>query len=136
MGELWRVVCYESGTMNVENQAAKREPYAYGERTLEPWLYIFGPHSNDEDVRDRDRRKCCDDICDFMNGGARPEWLSDMERQAEDSLISLDGTRIYATGPSVDKDPPKCWWVNDESDAAKNARARLIDRLAMATRAP
>lgn len=129
--EQWKVVCYESGTMNVVDTLGPKVPFAYGMSRTTPWLYIFGPGGSNQSESDSNRYKVCEDIAAFLNGGARPAWLDDMERINEDHAIGLDRTSITATGPCIDRDPPKCWWVDDKSPEACNARARLMDRLFM-----
>jgi hypothetical protein len=95
----------------------------------EPHLYVFGPADPDEGQCDRNRFHVCEQIADFLNGGARPEWFDQLERRGEESAEDLDGTRIYATGPMIDADPPNLNWVEDDSEDARNKRARLMDRL-------
>lgn len=95
----------------------------------DPWLYVYGPNSEDETVYAHDRWKVCQDLCDFLNGGTRPAWLNDLERTSEDHAEDLDGTSISATGPMIDADPPNLHWVQDDSWTAKLARAALMDRL-------
>jgi len=127
--ERWRCEYFLSGTCIVSNANCKKEPFAYGVSDLEPHFYIYGPSSDDDDKRTSDRMKCCEDIRDFLNGGDRPKWLNDLRRVSESRAEDLDGTKITATGPSIDRDPPKCFWIQDESQGAKDARARLMDRL-------
>ena len=127
--EMWKVECYESGAMNVVDALGTKVPFAYGVARATPHLYIFGPGGNDQRESDSNRYKVCEDIAAFLNGGVHPAWLDDLERINEDHAIGLDRTSITATGPSVDKDPPKCWWVDDKSPEACIARASLIDRL-------
>ena len=129
VGERWQCEYFGSGTCIVSNANSKEEPFAYGVHSLEPHFYIYGPNSKSDDKRQRDRMKCCEDIRDFMNGGDRPQWLDDMRRVSEEHAEDLDGTMITATGPSIDTDPPKCFWVKNNSQEAKDARARLMDRL-------
>jgi hypothetical protein len=64
-----------------------------------------------------------------MNGEARPVWLDDLRRITEEHAEDVDGASITATGPSIGIDPPNLIWMQDNSDDAKNARARLMDRL-------
>lgn len=108
--------CFESGTMIVTDGTW-------------PHCYVYGPRNDDEDQGVRDRFKVCEDIRDYLNGGERPKWLDDLERTSEESASDLDGTSITATGPMIDRDPPNCLWVFDDSEKAKDARARLMDRL-------
>ena len=124
---IWRVECYQSGTVVVTE--GKTAATKFGVRSVGPHLYVYGPHSRDESKRDRDRRAVAEDLAVFLNGGTRPKWLDDMERTTEDSAKGLGGTSIRATGPSVDTNPPNCFWKEDDSDDATNARARLMDRL-------
>ncbi len=128
--EHWKVKWFQSGTMIVQNVNGPKEPYAYGISWLEPHFGIRGPGGETEAEQDRNRLQCCHDICDYLNDvKPRPAWLDDMERTDERSAVALDGTSIVAEGPSVDKKPPSCWWVLDESPEACNMRARLMDRL-------
>lgn len=59
----------------------------------------------------------------------RPAWMDDMRRDSERSLIGCDNSSIYATGPSYDANPPHMFWRECDDEDARNARARLIDRL-------
>lgn len=127
--EQWRCEYFLSGTCIVSNANSRKSAFAYGVRSLDPHFYIYGPGSRDEDKAQRDRMKCCEDIRDYLNGGERPKWLDDLKRLSEDHAEDLDGTKITATGPMIDREPPKCFWVQDESLDAKDARARLMDRL-------
>lgn len=116
----WTVECYPSGTMVVVNRSGN--PRA-------PHFYVYGPGGGDETHSDRNRHRVCEDIAAYMNGGDRPAWLDDMQRVTETHAESMDRTRITATGPSIDIDPPRLNWVQDDSDEAKSARARLMDAL-------
>lgn len=127
--EHWVVSCYLSGTMVVADEHAPHEGFKYGVRSLAPWLYIFGPGGATEDDYYRNRSKVCEDVANFLNGGHRPKWLDDMDRVTETRASSLDGTSINAVGPMIDSNPPACLWVQDESEDAKTARARLMDRI-------
>lgn len=119
----WQVACYESGTMIVTRGHSH------------PWLYVYGPQNPDEAQRTRDRFAMCEQLRDFLNGTSpRPVWLDDMKRMQEESIFDWDGSSITATGPMVDRNPPRCDWWQDTSDEAKNARARLIDRLIYGSR--
>lgn len=115
----WIHQLFESGTQIVRRDDSEG-----------PWLYVYGPAGEDEGSTDRNRYHTCDQLMNFLNGGPRPAWLDDLDRVNETALEGPDGTRIDATGPMVDRDPPNLQWWNDESDEAKDARARLIDRLA------
>lgn len=128
-GERWQCESYPSGTCIVFNANGPVKPFAYGVVKLIPHLYVYGPANDDFKKRHRDRMKCCEDIRDFLNGGERPPWLNDMRRVSEDHAEDLDGTRITATGPMIDKEPPKCFWVQDDSREAIEARRNLMDRL-------
>ena len=132
VSQLWECVYYQSGTMIVRDTSQPTEPFKYGEGDTRPHFYIYGPGGTDDDDGTRNRYKVCDDVRDYMNGGERPKWLDDLTRVSEERAEDLDGTSITATGPMVDSDPPKCFWVQDDSDEAKNARARLMDRLLFA----
>jgi hypothetical protein len=112
----WLVQCYPSGTMVVVKAGG-------------PWLYVYGPGGENEEQYNANRRQCCKDLANFLNGGDRPAWLNDLRRHSEDYASDLDGTSIAATGPMYDADPPKLLWKQDESQEAKDARARLMDRL-------
>ncbi len=127
--ERWQCEYFQSGTCIVSNANCRKEPFAYGVHSLDPYFYIYGPSNENEDKSQRDRMKCCEDIRDYLNGGERPKWLDDLRRVSENHAEDLDGTMITTTGPSVDRDPPKCFWVQDNSQEAKDARARLMDRL-------
>ena len=94
-----------------------------------PHFYIYGPNNPDESIRERERQQCCIDVRDYMNGGVRPEWLDDLYRVGETQTEAADGTSVDVVGPFVDADPPNLVWVFDESQDARDARARLMDRL-------
>lgn len=115
----WMPRYFESGTTIVDSGVAG-----------EPWLYIYGPGNEDEDQWMRDRFAMCEQLAEWMNGGKpRPQWLSDMERQTEESAVGLDGSSVTAVGPLIDINPPNLHWVTDNSEEAKNKRARLMDRI-------
>jgi len=127
--EDWQVQCFQSGTMIVANVAIPSIPFAYGMNPQVPWLYIYGPGELDEDCQ-KNRYQLCVDVATYLMGrGNRPRWLDDLRRVSEERAEDIDGTSIEATGPMVDKKPPCCIWYPDESYEAKNARARLMDRL-------
>lgn len=115
----WHVRSYHSGTMNVEIKSLLRKP----------WLYVFADHAADEDRQQRERYQMCEQLAAFLNGGARPAWLADMIRTSGTVAVSLAGASISAIGPVIDRDPPNLDWVDDESDDAKDDRARLMDAL-------
>lgn len=117
---MWQVRCYGSGTTNVEDMDSHA-----GES---PWLYVVVVYPIDGD-RSRQRYEMCQDLCRFLNGGPRPAWLDDMERVSEYELSAVDGSSVQACGPMFDADPPNLNWQTRQDDDAKNARARLIDRL-------
>jgi hypothetical protein len=130
--EDWHVRWFASGTMIVEDRASPHEAYEFGVRCLSPHLYVFGPGYGTDDGPDqaiRDRYRCCEELAAFLNGGPRPAWLDDLRRTSEAHAEDIDGTSVTATGPMVDRDPPKCDWINDPSPEAQDARARLMDRL-------
>lgn len=93
-----------------------------------PWLYVYGPSSDDDSARVQNRFRVCEDLVEFLNGGERPAWLDDMHRVSESCIEDYDGTHISATGPMVDATGSLCWRQCD-SQQSQDARARLIDRL-------
>lgn len=114
----WEPRFYGSGTTIV----------ALKTHTHKPHLYVYSDSAVNEDRWMRDRYAMCNQLADFMNGGGeRPVWLDDMERINEVSARALTGASIDATGPMIDIDPPNLNWRQDESDEAKNDRARLMD---------
>ena len=115
----WEPAFYGSGTTIVHQKEYDHKPH----------LYIYADASADEDRYMRDRYEMCYQISRYMNGGARPLWLNDFDRISETQAVSLSGGSILATGPSIDADPPKLHWVQDDSDQAKSDRARLMDAL-------
>lgn len=115
----WRPEFYGSGTTIVVQRQIAHKPH----------LYIYADVAADEDTTQSKRYAMCYEIAAYMNGGDRPKWLDDMERTSEGTLRSLSGAMIYSTGPSIDRDPPKCFWVQDESDQAVYDRAKLMDVL-------
>lgn len=117
--EKWEHQCYQSGTMvvtDVNNCSA-------------PWLYVYGPANQNEALYVRDRMQCCKQLREFLMGGERPTWLDDLRRVSEEHAEDLDGTQVTACGPMYDANPPRLQWMPDQSTEAKNARARLMDRL-------
>ena len=114
----WTCRFFGSGTMVVTRDVASL-----------PHFYVYGPMGADESETYQNRRKCCHELCEYLNGGTRPLWLGDMKRTQEQSIWDLDGTSIRATGPMVDIDPPSLNWKEDTSIQADDARARLIDKL-------
>lgn len=130
--EDWQVRGFASGTMIVQDQAAPFEPFAYGVRCTKPHLYVYGPGygtNYSETAAVQNRYFCCTALAVFLNGGPRPRWLDDLRRVSETHAEDLDGTSITATGPMIDRNPPRCDWINDPSPEAQDARARLMDRL-------
>lgn len=115
----WEPQFYGSGTTIVVQSV-----YAH-----KPWLYIYADSSADDGRYMRDRYAMCKQLTVYMNGGDRPAWLDDFERLNEYEAKSLMGGQLYACGPMLDANPPNCHWVTDESDDAKNDRARLMDAL-------
>ena len=134
VSERWECKYYGSGTCIVENALGPKEAFKYGVHNLSPHFYIYGPGNPDESKYMRDRVKCCEDIRDFMNGGDRPAWLDDLWRVNESHAEDFDGTKITATGPSFDASPPACDWRQNDTQEAKDARARLMDRLFLSSR--
>ena len=112
----WQPQYFQSGTCIVTDNTAG------------PWLYVCMTNPTDLENQ-RDRMLACEQLADFLNGGTRPAWLDDMRRPKEDEIIGADGASIRATGPMYDRDPPNLNWDERDDDEAKNARARLIDRL-------
>ena len=113
-------------------------PHFYGSGTTivvldkyqhKPWLYIYADSATDELRYMRARIGMCHELSEYMNGGERPAWLDDFERLNEYEAKALSGADICATGPMVDSDPPNMNWVSDDSDGAKNDRAKLMDVL-------
>lgn len=114
----WQARYYGSGTTNVTCCVPG-----------EPWLYVYGPKDEDEDRQQSNRYPMCEQLAAWLNGGERPKWLDDMERQTETLAVGLDGSSIEAVGPMIDAAPPNLHWVTDDSDDAKNKRARLLDQV-------
>jgi len=129
--ESWIITECRSSTFVVIDANLPKRKYAYGVLNDGAWLTIRGPMDDDDSRRDRNTRKCCEDIRDFLNGGMRPVWLSDLREVNACVLKDLDGTLIRVTGPMIDKKPPGCFWVDDQSDVAKRLRAILMARLLM-----
>lgn len=119
----WGSQFFPSGTTIVALRNGMRKPH----------LYVFADSSADDDRYQRDRYVMCDQLAAYMNGiGQRPAWLDDMERVSEVKAVSLHGASVSATGPCIDIDPPRLNWREDDSDEAKNDRARLLDALFLA----
>lgn len=115
----WQPQFYGSGTTIVVLREYQRKPH----------LYIYADVGLDEDRTQRERYVMCEQLAAYMNGGAKPVWLDDFMRTGETAAYSLAGGKIFATGPMIDRDPPKLLWVQDDSDEAQNDRARLMDAL-------
>lgn len=115
----WQPKFYGSGTTIVVLKKYQHKPH----------LYVYADVGLDEDRTQSDRYPMCQQLADYMNGGEHPTWLADFERLTETTAKSLAGGQIFSTGPSIDKDPPKLLWVQDESDEAQGDRARLMDAL-------
>ena len=113
----WIPEAYESGTTIVVQR----------EQAHKPHLYVFADAAVDDDRYLRDRYAMCQQLADYLNGGERPAWLDDFERTSEIVSKSLAGGSISAVGPMIDSDPPKLNWITDDSDDARNDRARLMD---------
>ena len=115
----WKVTTYGSGTVIVTRGRMDR-----------PWLYVYGPRDEDEAVEYRARQLLARELCTHMNGGSKPDWLKALIRWTENDASCPEGRSITATGPMVTVgDPNALSWVQDNSDAAKNQRARLMDRV-------
>ncbi len=114
----WRAQAFPSGTHIVTDGSAGPWPWL--------WVLVINPADIEDDA---DRFAACEDLARFLNGGPRPAWLEDMERPDEETVVGADGSCIEATGPMYDANPPNLMWFQREDDEAKDARARLIDRL-------
>lgn len=115
----WEPQFYPSGTTVVTLRSHQHKPH----------LYIYADKSINENRNDRDRMLICKELSTYMNGGDRPAWLDDFDRASETGASSLAGGEIFATGPSIDEDPPNLSWRQDDSAQARDDRARLIDAL-------
>lgn len=115
---LWKPRFFGSGTCIVTDDSKRG-----------PWLYVYGPASDDEGQWMRNRMTMCGELADYLNGGKRPTWLDDLERVSETRAVDLDGTGISAVGPMVDRNPPKLDWAQDDSEEAQDARRRLMNKL-------
>lgn len=113
----WSPRFYQSGTMIVVHCDV---PSHY---------YLYGPGNADEDAAQRDRAQMCRDLADYLNGGHEPKWLADMKRVSDGYAMDIDGSSIRATGPSVDTNPPHCFWVEDNSPEAVACRKHIMDHL-------
>ena len=115
----WTVQFYGSGTTIVCLQKHQHKPH----------LYIYADAASDESRYMADRFEMCYQLREFMNGGERPQWLDDFDRQSEGYAESLSGAQIQAVGPMVDVDPPNLDWRWDESPQCADDRARVMDVL-------
>lgn len=116
---VWDCAFFGSGTTIVQLKGGAFKPH----------LYVIADAAVDERRYMRDRYAMCDQLRDFLNGGSRPTWLDDFFRASPISLESLAGAKLFATGPSIDADPPKCFWVQDESPRARLDRESLINAI-------
>lgn len=89
-----------------------------------PWLTIYAP-KDDAEIGN----SMAVQVQAALNGGKRPTWLEDMDRRSETLLVGADGSKIAAVGPMFDSRPPTLNYRESDSPAARDARARLIDRL-------
>ena len=94
-----------------------------------PHLYIYADSAINETRYMQDRYEMCKQLAAFLNGANHPIWLDDFTRNTESNAKSLSGGSITATGPSYEKIKGSGNWFIDESDEAKNNRARLLDVL-------
>lgn len=122
----YRVVCYQSGAVNVED--GKQQRTEYGWRAVNPYLCVYGPcWTNKELVRHR-RLLMAGHLAEWLNGGSEPYWLQQMDRRSETVMVSrVNGVMIEAVGPFVDVRQPTCLWKQDNRDSACSRRARLMD---------
>jgi hypothetical protein len=111
----WQHICYQSGTQIVTDN----EPN-------QPHYYIYGPKG---DTNDTIRYQICEALEKYLNGGPRPPFLNDYRRTSPTEITHPDGSRIFATGPVRDQDPPNCNWIQREDPEAVSLRIRLIDNL-------
>jgi hypothetical protein len=71
----------------------------------------------------------CKQLRDFLNGGARPEWLDELQWIPPHKLMRPDGFTITVEGPLYDSDPPNLFWKQREDEEAKRARTKLLEEL-------
>ncbi len=107
---------YQSGTVNVENFGP--------ESAKSPWI---GIHYRPEGQATDDER---------MILAARIQSVLNNEIPcdagfARDSLTTgnWNGLQFSAIGPMIDKRPPTCWWIEDDSMQANIARFHLMDAI-------
>lgn len=112
--EIWRVVSYQSGTITVQNFGPS------GARS--PWIGIhYRPGSH---VTDEERYALAMTLCRVLNDWSKPSGAVIRTSQI---AAKWNGIEFSAIGPMIDKRPPTCWWIEDDSVEANKSRIHLID---------
>lgn len=118
--DIWRVVSYYSGTITAQNlgPGSAREPH----------IGIYYRASSHElgQSTDIDRFHLAERICRILNehDTSDPEFVRETEVTG-----NWRGIRFSAIGPMIDKRPPTCWWIEDDSVQANVARIHLMDEV-------
>lgn len=126
----WTVEEYPSGSVVVISRDAA-DP--------QPWLDIHAglavePPDEEGDYPQNQAvcRSMAREVAAYLNGGSRPSWLSDMRRVSEKKLVGADGGEVVAIGPTEKDEASPMGWSFREDHAARDMRARLIDRISLA----
>lgn len=118
--EIWRVVSYQSGTVTVQNFGPS------GGRS--PWVGVhYRPREHESGpATDTDRWNLAVKIARLLNDFdfAGEEFIRETETTG-----NWRGIQFSAIGPMIDKRPPTCWWIEDDSIQANMARFHLMDSI-------
>ncbi len=123
---VWRVESYCSGTLRVHDGKDQKYNYDWGTSygLVGPSIHIEWPPPT-VPGRERMREVVAEKLAKLLNGETIE---ASFKRTGEDTAI-IDGIPISAEGPSIDINPPNCFWQQDPSETARNARARLMDKI-------
>ena len=117
--EMWRSQTYQSGTVNVVN---------FGPDTGRcPWVGIHYRHGHKlGPATDGDRIALAERIARVLNNleSSGGEFIRETETTG-----NWRGIQFSAIGPMIDKRPPTCWWIEDDSIQANMARFHLMDSI-------
>lgn len=93
-----------------------------------PWVGVHYRAKSHElgGATDNDRYDLSERIARVLNGTepTSVEFIRETETTG-----NWRGIGFSAIGPMIDKRPPTCWWIEDDSIQANKARFRLMDSI-------
>lgn len=124
----WRVVSYASGTITVAD--GKLQSTKFGVRGVGPHIGIHYRRAASDGsatlTTDHERYALAEKLAGLLNGSDQDR--TGLVRKSEIVGASA-GIEFSAIGPHVDRNPPNCFWFEDDRPEAKSSRAKLIDRV-------